>query len=217
MTFQGTRWLPGHCSTARTIDVNCATINNRYLVPWIEALPSRSKCQFRQKVRFLEYVVSSHVVPTFKVHPALTSPRCSGQAYQQTHQLARPRLCLSLMGLMLVVVVVANRSKSLQKVIKKSSKSRRIVNEPKKLQSSEKFAKDIGSEERLPSHRSSVKELECWRNRVSSLHYSSSEIHPKNFGIKTTRELIMHVLSLLKFWRCAPEGDILAQDQDGNA
>ena len=38
------------------------------------------------------------------------------------------------------------------KSIKNSSKSRRIVKKPKKLQRSEKIAKAIGSEERLPKH-----------------------------------------------------------------
>ena len=66
MTFQVTRWRPGHCSPARTIDFDCATINNQYLLPWIEALPSWSNCQFRQEVRFLGYVMSSHVVLTFR-------------------------------------------------------------------------------------------------------------------------------------------------------
>ena len=42
------------------------------------------------------------------------------------------------------------------KSVKKSSKSRRIVKKSKKPQRSEKFAKAIGSEERLPKHRSSV-------------------------------------------------------------
>ena len=153
MTFQATHWRPGYCSPARTIDFDCATINNRYLLPWIEALPSWSKCQFWQEVCFLGYVVSSHVILTFRVHPALTSPRCSGRAYQQTHQFARPRLWLSLMGLMLVVVVVVSRSKIRQKVGESSKK-------PKKPQRSRKFAKAISLEERLPKHQSSVKELE---------------------------------------------------------
>ena len=38
------------------------------------------------------------------------------------------------------------------KSVKKSSKSRRIVKKSKKPQRSEKFAKAIGSEERLPKH-----------------------------------------------------------------
>ena len=46
------------------------------------------------------------------------------------------------------------------KSVKNSSKSRRIVKKPRKPQRSEKFAKAIGSEERLPRHRSTVKELE---------------------------------------------------------
>ena len=55
-----------------------------------------------------------------------------------------------------------------QKVVKKSSKSWRIIKEPKKLQRSEKFAKDIGSEESLPKHRFSVNEelelpLKLWQ------------------------------------------------------
>ena len=33
-----------------------------------------------------------------------------------------------------------------------------------------------------------------------------------------TRELVAHVfLPLLQFWRCAPEEDVQAQDQDGDA
>ena len=85
-----------------------------------------------------------------------------------TESLTQPRLWLTMIGLMVVVVAVvvptrsplskmvllANRSKSCQK-------SRKIVKEPKKLQRSKKFAKGIGSEERLPKYRSSVnKELE---------------------------------------------------------
>ena len=51
--------------------------------------------------------------------------------------------------------------KSVRKSSKSRQKSRRIVKEPKRLQRSEKFAKNIGSEERLPKDRSSVnKKLE---------------------------------------------------------
>ena len=42
------------------------------------------------------------------------------------------------------------------KLVKKLSESRKIVKKSKKPQRSEKFAKAIGSEERLPKHRSSV-------------------------------------------------------------
>ena len=52
-------------------------------------------------------------------------------------------------GVDVVVVLLASRSKSRQKV-GESSKS------PKKPQMPEKFAKAIGSEERLPKYRSSV-------------------------------------------------------------
>ena len=45
------------------------------------------------------------------------------------------------------------------KLIEKLSKNQKIVKKLKKPQRSEKFAKVIGSEERLPKHRSSVKEL----------------------------------------------------------
>ena len=125
MTFQVTRWRLRQYSPTRTIDFNCTTIDNRYLLPWIEVLSSWSKCQFRQEVHFLRYIVSSHVMLTFRVHPALTSPWCSGWAYQRIHQLARSRLWLSLMSLMLVVVVVASQSKICQKVgeLLKSPKS----------------------------------------------------------------------------------------------
>ena len=34
------------------------------------------------------------------------TPWCSGRAYRRTHQLARPRLCLSMIGLVMVVVAV---------------------------------------------------------------------------------------------------------------
>ena len=42
------------------------------------------------------------------------------------------------------------------KLVKKSSKSWRIVKKSKKPQKSKKFAKVIGLEERLPKHRSFV-------------------------------------------------------------
>ena len=81
--------------------------------------------RFRQEeIRFLGYVVFSQGVLTLigssrllpALHPRAArlprhSPRCSGRAHRQTHQLARPRLWLSMMGLM-VVVVVASRSKA---------------------------------------------------------------------------------------------------------
>ena len=107
-------------------------IKNRYPLPWIEALPSWSKCQFRQEeVRFLEYVRSSHVVLTFRCSwdAPSHSPRCSGRAHQRTHQLARPRVRSSMMRLM----VVASWSKSRQKV-EKSSKSPKSLKGLKNLQ-----------------------------------------------------------------------------------
>ena len=64
------------------------------------------------------------------------SPRCSEWAHLRTHQLARPRLWSSMMGLM---VVVASQSKSHQNV-KKSSKSW-------KTSTAWKFANVIGLEE----------------------------------------------------------------------
>ena len=93
---------------------------NRYPLPWIEALPSWSKCQFRQEeVCFLDYVRSSHVILIFKYSwDALRySPRSSRQAHQQTHQLAWSRVRSSMMRLM----IVANRSKSCQKIEKWST------------------------------------------------------------------------------------------------
>ena len=55
-------------------------------------------------------------------------PQSSGQAYQRTHQLAWPKLWLSLMGLMLVVMLLVSRSKSGQKIEKlsKSPKSSKV-------------------------------------------------------------------------------------------
>ena len=52
--------------------------------------------------------------------------------------------------------VDGGRSGAVGKSVKKSSKSRRIVKKSKKPQRSEKFAKAIGLEERLPKHQSSV-------------------------------------------------------------
>ena len=60
------------------------------------------------------------------------STRGSGREHQWTRQLARPRLWLSLIALMLVVVLLANRSKSRQKV-KKSSKSPKSLKGKKKI------------------------------------------------------------------------------------
>ena len=93
--------------------LNNLTMKNGYPLPWIEALPSWLKCQFRQEeVRFLDH-----------------SPRCSGRAHQRTHQLARPRVRSSMMRLM----VVASWSKSRQKV-EKSSKSPKSLKDLKNLQ-----------------------------------------------------------------------------------
>ena len=52
--------------------------------------------------------------------------------------------------------VDGGRSGAVGKLVKKSSKSRKIVKRFKKPQRSEKFAKTIGSEERLPKHQPSV-------------------------------------------------------------
>ena len=53
---------------------------------------------------------------------------------------------------------------------------------------------------------------------LPSLRYFSSGIHSRHFGIKSTREFVAYILPpLLQFWRCAPEEDGPAQDQDGNA
>ena len=96
-------------------------MKNQYPLPWIEALPSWSKCQFRQEeVCFLEYVRSSHVVLIFRCSydTPIYSPWCLGRAHQRTHQLVRPRVRSSMMRL----IVVASWSKSCQKV-KKLSKS----------------------------------------------------------------------------------------------
>ena len=49
--------------------------------------------------------------------------------------------------------------------------------------------------------------------RTSSLHYFSSGMHFKYFGIKTTWELATHALPPLKFCRCTAEKYIPAQDQ----
>ena len=93
----------------------------------------------------------------------------------KTHQLARPRLCLSMMGLMVEVVLLKSRSKSRQKVVKKSSKKSENRQRAQKASRSKKFAKDIGSEECLPKHRScqrrtraSVKALTVFRGLFDS-------------------------------------------------
>ena len=101
---------------------------------------SLSKCQFwQEEVCFLE--LTRH------------SPRYSERAYQRTHYLARLRLWLSMMGLILVVVVVvASGSKNYQK--------------SKNLKRLEKSAKAIGSEE--PSFWTSDTRLAF--TKISSSH-----------------------------------------------
>ena len=130
-------------------------MKNQYLLPWRAALPSWLKCQFRQKeVRFLEYVVSSYVVLIFRCSSGSHFTSMRRTSVSTTHQLVWPGLWSNMKRLMEVgVVLLTSWLKSRQKVVKKSQ---RIVKKPKKLQKSEKFAKAIGSEERLPKHRSSV-------------------------------------------------------------
>ena len=48
--------------------------------------------------------------------------------------------------------------------------------------------------------------------RTFSLHYFSSGMHSEYFGIKTTRELVAHVLLLLKSGDAHPK-DVPAEDQ----
>ena len=91
------------------------------------------------------------------------SPRGSGREHQWICQLARPRLWLNMMGLMVEV------SDAVGKSIKKLSKSRRIVKKSKKPQRSEKFAKTIGSKERLLKHQSSVNWKQRTRTSVTAL------------------------------------------------
>ena len=67
-------------------------------------------------------------------HDEKHSPQGSGRAYQRTHQLEQPRLRS---GMIVLMVVVASRSKSRRKVVKK----------PEEPQRPEKSAKTIGSEE----------------------------------------------------------------------
>ena len=54
--------------------------------------------------------------------------------------------------------------------------------------------------------------------RTFSLHYFSSGMHSKSFGIKTTQKLVVNVLPpLFQFWRCALEENVPAQDQGRHA
>ena len=167
------------------------------------------------------------------------SPRCSKRAHQRTHQLARPRLWLSLMRLVLVVVLVASRSKSRQK-----SKN---CHEVQKLQRSEKICKSHrfgGTFTKAPilrqTTRVSVRALTVFRalfaRPKSSLNTTFGAIiikallmellmrcHvlPQRSQTTLPHQILIcgtHVLPLLlQFWRCAPEEDVPAQDQDGNA
>ena len=69
------------------------------------------------------------------------------------------------------------------KSVKKSSKSRRIVKKSKKPQRSEKFAKAIGSEERLPKHRSSVNYIRGTRASARALTvFRALFARPKNLS-----------------------------------
>ena len=78
------------------------------------------------------------------------SPYGLGQTYQQTHQLPQPRLRSSTMRLM---VLMANRSKSCQKVVKKLKNHQRF----QKLQTFAKIAKAIILEKHLLKHQFFVK------------------------------------------------------------
>ena len=95
--------------------------------------------------------------------------------HQWIYQLARPRLWLGIMGLIIEVNDAVGKS------VKKSSKSRRIIKKVQKLQRSKKFAKAIDSEKQLPKHRSSIKELEhpFFLGLGSSLEATSTSIIDK--------------------------------------
>ena len=133
----------------------------------------------------------------------------------KTHQLARPRLWLSMMGLMVEVVLLANRSKiwskSCQKV-EESSKS------PKSLQRSEKFAKAISSEERLPKHRSSVNWVRRTRASIRALTvFQALFAGPRSslnttFGAITDKAKLVELLMLRRV--CSPEKPGISSGQE---
>ena len=136
---------------------------------------------------------------SINVSPCATHLDAQDELINKTHQLARPRLWLSMMGLMVEVSDAGGKS------IKKSSKSRRIVKKSKKPQRSEKFAKAIGSEERLPKHRSSVnEELELPLQLSDS--FSSSFAEPRSFLDSTFGAIIdkAKVVGLLMLCRVFP-------------
>ena len=111
------------------------------------------------------------------------SPQYSGRAHQRTHQLVWPRLWLSIMGLMMVVVVTS-WSKSRQKV-KESSKV-------EKSQGLEKSAKAINSEE--PSFLTSD-------TKLAFIKISSSRTHNRKL-LALLKSLKIRVASMKFILAC---------------
>ena len=110
--------------------------------------------KFRQEVRFLGYVMSSHVVLTLRYSSDFHFTSMLKTSVSMTHQLVWQVLWSNMKRLMEVKVM---------------SKSQRIVKKSKKAQRSEKFAKTIRSEEHLPKHQSSVNWKQRTRASVTAL------------------------------------------------
>ena len=132
--------------------LNNLTMKNRYLLPLIKALPSWSKCQFRQEVRFLGYVVFSHVALTF---------RCLSDFYRRFIQgfsrIAAPLTSMlkttGSSGLSAPKAFRAENNEVVEgggradEMIVDSSNSVEKSSKVEKSQKPEKFAKNIGLEE----------------------------------------------------------------------
>ena len=133
--------------------LNNMTMKNRYPLPLIKALPSWLKCQFRwKKFRFLGYVVSSHVVLTFRYSSDFY--RGSIQDFSKiaaplTSMLRTSSSTHSLTSATQIAVEYDGVDGGGGKSVKKLSKA-------ESFQRPEKSAKAICSEERLPKHQSSV-------------------------------------------------------------
>ena len=122
VTFQVTRWRFGLCSSTTMIVFDCASEAD-HEKPITVALDWGSTLLVKVSIPIGKSSLprlrqSSHVVLTFRClwDAQGHSPWCLEQAHQRTHQPARPRMRSSMMRLM----VVANWSKSRQKVEKTS-------------------------------------------------------------------------------------------------
>ena len=106
MTFQVIRWRSGPgSSTRRTVVFDCLSE-----VSIIRLSRTGTRCLDWSSTHLVEVSIPTGEgsLPRLPRH----SPQCSERAHQRTYQLAQPRLWLTMMGLMVVVVIVVVPTRS---------------------------------------------------------------------------------------------------------